>query len=119
MSGNNRDIPSGTVQQRSSPRGLFTPELRDLILPPLKIGTWTGKSYPAPMFDTGQALRFARDLWRSDWRRSVNFQRNQPFYLGHGNRSTLVYSRIKFLVSVLLHSSNAICLADVIKLQGV
>lgn len=38
-----QDPPQAPLSQRKR-RGLISPELMALVVPPLKVGTWTGKS---------------------------------------------------------------------------
>ncbi|KAF7557335.1 hypothetical protein G7046_g6078 [Stylonectria norvegica] len=42
MSDDSQSPPPGPARQRNTPRGLFSPDIVDLLVSPLKVGAWTG-----------------------------------------------------------------------------
>lgn len=68
------------LRQRQSSRGLFSPEVIDLVLPPLKFGGYAGK---LPRYVLAQPeLTSSRNCWCFGRRWRFNLQRGKPHYLG-------------------------------------
>jgi hypothetical protein len=84
------------LRQRQSSRGLFSPEVVDLVLPPLKFGGYAGKLFRCvlvqPELTSSRNCRCFGRCWR------FNLQGSEPYHLGRSLWLPMVHFRNKLLV---------------------
>lgn len=91
-----RDPQWALLRQQQSSRGLFSPEIVDLVLPPLKFGGYAGELCEEVAKQA--RLTLSRDCRCSGRCRGFYIQRSKPYSLGRNLWVSVVYFGNKLLV---------------------
>jgi hypothetical protein len=91
-----RDPQWALLRQQQSSRGLFSPEIVDLVLPPLKFGGYAGELLCCVLAQA--ILTSSRDCRCFGRCRGFHIQRSKPYSLGCNLWVSVVYFGNKLLV---------------------